>query len=218
MYADRAMLRRGPQSVSLGASFLISSAIVAALIYVSPDVIPKKPSPTLIGRPIPLEDPPPPEPAPRIEPKTVPESRIVAPIPVIPPLPTTADPVFTTGILPAAEPAIVGPVEGSGETRIEPMVPALVAATLDPRHARDLQPDYPGSELRSAREGGVTVRVLIGIDGRVKAVERVSATSDAFFEATRRQALSRWRFTPAMRGGIPEESWKRMSVRFELRR
>jgi len=51
----------------------------------------------------------------------------------------------------------------------------------------------------------------------VKAVEQVSATSNAFFEATRRQALAKWRFKPATRGGIPQESWKTMSVRFELK-
>ena len=63
----------------------------------------------------------------------------------------------------------------------------------------------------------VKIRVLIGVDGRVKAAESVSATSDAFFEATRRQALSKWRFKPATRGGIPQESWKTMSVRFEIK-
>ncbi|RYE01614.1 MAG: TonB family protein, partial [Sphingomonadales bacterium] len=63
----------------------------------------------------------------------------------------------------------------------------------------------------------VSVRVLIGTDGRVKAVEQVSATSTAFFEATKRQALGKWRFKPATRGGVPQESWKTMSVRFELK-
>jgi protein TonB len=51
----------------------------------------------------------------------------------------------------------------------------------------------------------------------VKAAESVSATSPAFFEATRRQALSKWRFKPATRGGVPQESWKTMSVRFEIK-
>lgn len=58
--------------------------------------------------------------------------------------------------------------------------------------------------------------MLVGADGRVKAVERVSATSDAFFTATRRQALSQWRFRPATRDGAAIESWYRMSVTFVL--
>ncbi|WP_260581590.1 energy transducer TonB [Sphingopyxis sp. PET50] len=61
------------------------------------------------------------------------------------------------------------------------------------------------------------VRVLIGTDGRVKQVELVSTDSPGFFEATKRRALAKWRFKPATRGGVPEESWKEMTVRFEIR-
>ena len=97
-----------------------------------------------------------------------------------------------------------------------PVLPPLMGATQDPRYLRDFQPEYPSSELRAQRDGQVRVRILIGADGRVKAVEQVSATSTAFFEVTKRQALGKWRFKPASRGGVPEESWKVMNVRFEL--
>ncbi|MEI9927866.1 MAG: TonB family protein [Sphingomonas sp.] len=73
-----------------------------------------------------------------------------------------------------------------------------------------------GPELRAQREGTATVRVHIGADGRVVAVEQVRATSAAFFEATRRQALAKWRFRPASRGGIAEDSWRTMTVHFVL--
>lgn len=58
--------------------------------------------------------------------------------------------------------------------------------------------------------------MLIGTDGRVKQVERVSAASEAFWQATERQALSRWRFRPALRDGVAVESWRTMTVRFEM--
>jgi protein TonB len=64
--------------------------------------------------------------------------------------------------------------------------------------------------------GKVTVRVLIGTDGRVKQVEPVTATSDAFFRATRDQALRRWRFRPGTRDGVPQEAWRTMSVTFVM--
>ncbi|MGB3319354.1 MAG: energy transducer TonB, partial [Sphingopyxis granuli] len=95
--------------------------------------------------------------------------------------------------------------------------PALVAAAVDPRFAGTFQPDYPAREQRAGIEGVVRVRVLIGTDGRVKAVELVSTDDPAFFEATRKRALSKWRFKPATRGGVPEESWKEMTVRFQIR-
>jgi protein TonB len=44
----------------------------------------------------------------------------------------------------------------------------------------------------------------------------VSATSDAFWQATQRHALSRWRFKPATVDGRPVESSKVLSIRFQL--
>lgn len=98
-----------------------------------------------------------------------------------------------------------------------PPAPRLVFAELDPRYAGAFQPDYPASEQRREIEGVAKVRVLIGTDGRVKAVELVSTDSPGFFAETKRRALAKWRFTPATRGGVAEESWKVMTVRFEIR-
>ena len=53
-------------------------------------------------------------------------------------------------------------------------------------------------------------------NGRVTAVERLSATSDAFWRATQRQALSRWRFRPATLDGRPVEGIKVMTVTFRI--
>jgi protein TonB len=91
-----------------------------------------------------------------------------------------------------------------------------VDAQFDPRFASALQPPYPLIEQRKEREGQVRVRVTIGPDGRVAAVQKVSATSDAFWRVTQRQALSRWRFKPATVDGSPVQSSKVLSVFFKL--
>lgn len=96
--------------------------------------------------------------------------------------------------------------------------PVLKLARLDPRHASALQPEYPSSMIRAEMEGRVTLRVLIGTDGRVKAVDVLSAASPEFAEATKRQALRKWRFIPGTSDGTPIESWKEMTVRFEMPR
>ena len=100
---------------------------------------------------------------------------------------------------------------------VAPTKPNLVLADIDPRFAGAFQPEYPAREQRGGIEGVAKVRVLIGTDGRVKAVELISADSPGFFEATKRRALAKWRFKPATRGGVAEESWKVMTVRFEIR-
>jgi periplasmic protein TonB len=94
--------------------------------------------------------------------------------------------------------------------------PLLKAARVDPRFASTLQPEYPASEIRSETEGVVVVRVLVGTDGRVKAVELLRSPSDGLAEATRNQALRKWRFLPATSDGAAVESWREMTVRFEI--
>lgn len=80
----------------------------------------------------------------------------------------------------------------------------------------DLQPPYPPSEEKMEREGRVSIRVTIGTDGRVKAAQKVSATSEAFYRATERHALRAWRFRPATVEGTPVESSKVLTVHFRL--
>jgi protein TonB len=144
------------------------------------------------------------------------------------------DPVFTTvrpvrpadnDNLPTAGPS--GPTTGTGQTGQgtaepvrdpprEPPAPVRHEAQLDPRYARDLQPPYPLSELRRDRSGVVQIRLTIAANGRVTAVERLAATSDAFWEVTQRQALNRWRFRPATLDGRPVQGTKVMTVNFRI--
>jgi periplasmic protein TonB len=100
---------------------------------------------------------------------------------------------------------------------IEPVAePVLVGARDDPRFARDLQPPYPPAMQRAEMEGSVTVRVLIGVDGRVLRVEAVRVDQEAFLATTREWALRKWRFRPATRDGAPYEAWIVKTVRFTL--
>ena len=94
--------------------------------------------------------------------------------------------------------------------------PAFRQAAMDPRAMGRFQPPYPSAMVRAEIEGSVTVKVLIGADGRVKAIEPVSATNIAFLETTRDHALRAWRFQPATRNGIAVESWRTMTVKFQL--
>ena len=98
-----------------------------------------------------------------------------------------------------------------------PPVPDPVMVQARPNMDADaMQPPYPSALARAEIEGKAEIRVLIGTDGRVKQVEEVAATDPGFFEATRQQALRHWRFKPATRDGVPIESWRTMTVRFQL--
>lgn len=144
---------------------------------------------------------------------------IAAPIPTVPvptePILPYTDPVPT----PAPTGAFGGMPGGTGSAPTEtqmPIPPVLVAPRLDARYADDLQPAYPPEERRALREGRVIARVFVGVTGHVQRIERIDATSDAFWRVTQMQS-ARWRFRPATRDGIPVEAWYRVSLRFELK-
>ncbi|AMO73047.1 energy transducer TonB [Sphingorhabdus sp. M41] len=94
--------------------------------------------------------------------------------------------------------------------------PVIVGARLNTRYAGQFQPDYPVGQLRLERQGEVSVRVLVGTDGRVKQIELIDSPHVDFWTATRKQALNKWRFAPATKDGKPFESWMTLKVRFEI--
>ncbi|HEX8402970.1 MAG TPA: TonB family protein [Allosphingosinicella sp.] len=95
-------------------------------------------------------------------------------------------------------------------------IPEPVRTQAKIRAGVELLPPYPASEQRSGTEGSVTVRLIIGPDGRVRSVERVRAASEGFWRATERHALRAWRFSPATVDGRPVESSTVMTVKFRI--
>lgn len=138
----------------------------------------------------------------------------------------TTTPDVTAG--PTTGTGLITDGSGSGDIALPPVdpmtdtapitPPVIIGAQVDPRFAAALQPDYPPSMIQAEMEGSVTIRVRIGTDGRVKEAIIVSASSDDFAEATKRQALRKWRFRASTRDGVGQESWRTMNVRFELPR
>lgn len=219
MVTGRYAHAHGIQPGSALAALGLSAVMVSGLVLSSPaiqEVIEKK----FEVRNIPLLRP---KPEPVKETKPIVETKqrtTVLPKPIVETVPVTAEPKpFTFDPI---------PITGTGHgTVLDPITiippqptptPAavLTRATMDARYARDFQPPYPPSEQRAGREGLVSVRVLVGADGRVKQVEKIAAASDAFWAVTERQALSRWRFRPATRDGVPVEAWREMTVRFVM--
>lgn len=216
-------------------AMLLTGGIVAlvgmGLMTMNTNVV-KKATDILIMDPISMSTPPPPPPPEPIDPVKEPhiaqKTQITAPIPInkIPTdrdltvAPTTATDLVPLGPTvgndpePASDPIPIPEIE---PTPLPPPAdPVLTKAMRDPRYAGNFQPDYPAAMQRQEKEGTVTVRVLVGTNGRVKQVEIVSASDPAFGEATRRQAMSSWRFKPATRDGVPQEGWITQNVQFKL--
>lgn len=200
-----------PGAASMIGALAINGAMIAAIIYSVPDILPQPAWKILDTY--------------WVKPNPIPQKPSERENPVVKPAGKSS---FVPPVVPADEkselPKLTGTPDGtelSGGVDI-PQLPPLVnnpvfkGAQVNPRYTGALQPAYPPGMVREDREGVVTVRVLIGIDGRVKALEALKADAPAFLEATRKQALSKWRFLPATRDGEPVESWREMTVRFEL--
>jgi protein TonB len=214
--------RSNPTGLVVVVAIHAAAVTALALAKIEPPEILRPPPFETYDVPITRDPPPiPPEPVKdRAEPQ---ESELTVPRPEIRP------PVMTDFRGPVTEPTdtvMVDPYVGeAAKPRVEPLpppppppqaVPDPVRTEAKLRPGIELLPPYPASEERAEAEGSVTIRLLIGPDGRVKAAEKVAAASEAFWRATERHALRAWRFTPATVDGKPVESRKVMTVKFEL--
>ena len=222
MTAQGFLNQKRSHPVAMATAISINLAAVTALMLVEMGVPVLPPDPfTLIE---PTIDPPPPPPTRVVEPPKAegPVRRATVYVP-----PTQVDGGKTdpgSTIVGTGDPPITGdPGAGGTATRVEPEtkptpLPILTEAVPLGSALRVFQPPYPSQLLRMGVEGKAVVRVLIGADGRVKQVAVISADDPLFAEATERQALRKWRFKPPTRDGAPIETWKQMTVRFEIRR
>ena len=163
----------------------------------------------------------------------VPEARPVVPPPVPPVVPITRQ------LPPPRQPALPAPVE------IAPMpvfateavmpLPADIAAPVDaiansndgtasaPLQGVQLAylhapaPAYPRDALIAGIEGTVTLRVLVGEDGRPLEVSiETSSGNRSLDNAARQQVLRRWKFQPASDNGRPVQAIGLVPVSFSL--
>ena len=77
-------------------------------------------------------------------------------------------------------------------------------------------PVYPPRCLRMGIEGTVRVRVLVGEDGRVQEVTIGKSSGEAALDESAMDAVSRWRFEPARRNGVPVRAWAVVPIEFKL--
>ncbi|WP_066549878.1 MULTISPECIES: energy transducer TonB [unclassified Sphingomonas] len=217
--------RKRIDPVALAGAFALSGGMVMVMIAIGAVDATKFIDRTTKTIFVPL-DPVPPEPLPKpVERKIETPAPPAGPMirePIVKPFEPSPNLLDTDVVPPTGDVFPGSGIEGGtgtgAGTVTEPVKPApvFVDARVDPRYADAFQPIYPSRERFAENEGRVTVRVLIGTDGRVKAVERSFATSDAFFDATRDRALRYWRFRPATRDGVAVEAWREMTVRFQL--
>jgi periplasmic protein TonB len=212
------------KATSMGMAVAVNGAIIAA-IMLSPLVVQppgKRQGTTVIN--VPLKQPPPeiipPETRDRqntVEPVFIPRDRTRK-------FENEKEQVTTTGEDYGTETGTGGTSDfgkgGGSETVREvvedPPLPPLMHAKRDARYARNFIPDYPSGLLAREIEGEAVLKVLVGIDGRVREAIVMRASHADFGKAAVKQALKEWRFIAATRGGQPVEDWQTIPIRYTI--
>ena len=77
-------------------------------------------------------------------------------------------------------------------------------------------PSYPFAARRRGLEGKVLLRVAVLPSGAAASVTVESSSGHRILDRAAREAVRRWRFTPATRAGRPVEAEVRVPVTFKL--
>jgi protein TonB len=149
-----------------------------------------------------------PPPPPVAAPKTPP---LKTPLPPVIPT-TTTPPVITTPTAPAISNA--APVTPSQSTA--PPTPSIRTGAVIQPGASCAKPDYPSASRRLEEEGTVSLKFLIGADGRVLQAEIEKTSGFPRLDEAARNALSKCQFRPGTIDGKAEQSWASIKYTWRL--
>ena len=195
------------------AEIIIPAEVLSEFLTPQPPAPPAPPTPPA---------PPPPKPAPPKPSPTPPKPRVAKPTPAPEPMPVaiadpTPAPAAPVGVVepqPAAKP-VEAPM-AAAPAPAAPPAPAIVQPSSDASHLNNPKPVYPAVSKRLGEQGKIVLRVLISADGIPQKVEIKQSSG---FERLDRQAVdtvSRWRFVPGTRNGVPEAMWYLQPINFVL--
>ncbi len=186
----------------------VSAPVQAVLLEEQkPDIPPPPPPPPPKPLPTPQNLPPPP---PAYVPPVVVAVEAPAPVNTIAAVSSTPQPpapVVPTVTAPAAV-ATPAPVAAPVAA------PVRVAAVVNSANCET--PDYPSASRRLEEEGTVSLRFLVGVDGKVLQSEVVKSSGFKRLDEAARAGLSRCAFKPATVNGKPEQAWASMNYTWRL--
>lgn len=221
---------------ALQAGFLRQAVEIVIPVQVLSEFIAPAPAPAPPPPPVPVPippvpTPPPPQPEPpKPKPKPVVRSAPVkhapsppkavapqpAPMPVAinDPTPSPDAPVGVTEVQPPAPP-VNAPV-AAPEPAPAPAAPAVVAPSSTASYLNNPAPVYPAISRRLNEQGLVVLRVFIGTDGQPQKVEVKQSSGFERLDQAAIKAVTRWRFAPGTKNGVPEAMWHLQPINFVL--
>ncbi len=134
-----------------------------------------------------------------------------APGPAAPPGPPEATAIGRSG-----GPAPPGPSIAAVPSRESGPVGA-VTQSARPQGGYQVRPSYPFTARRLGIQGTALLKVHVLVDGRVGEVVVQDSAGHPDLDQAAADAVRRWRFDPARRGGEPVAMWVLLPVEFRLK-
>ena len=165
-------------------------------------------APAVVARPDPEVTPPRPRP---VERRPVPRS---APQPAT--LALAAD--APAAALLVSAPPTPAPVAVAAAPESAPPAPAAPSAPrFDADYLDNPKPVYPALSRRLGEEGKVILRVHVLADGQADEIQLHTASGSPRLDQAAQNAVRRWRFVPARRGGETLAAWVLVPIAFTLK-
>ena len=137
-----------------------------------------------------------------------------------PPPPKTPPPAPTAPVVNAPSPAAIqlpaAPATPAPVAPPTPAAPPVRTGAVIQAGATCAKPDYPSASRRLEEEGTVTLKFLIGVDGRVMQAEVEKTSGFRRLDEAARNALSKCQFRPGTVDGKPEQSWASIKYTWRL--
>ena len=174
-----------------------------------PEPEPPQPKPKPVPRPTPVRHAPSP-------PKAVAPQPAPMPVAISDPTPAPDAPVGVTEAQPPAPPVNAPVAAPPPAPAPAPAAPAVVAPSSTASYLNNPAPVYPAISRRLNEQGLVVLRVFIGTDGMPQKVEIKQSSGFERLDQAAIKAVTRWRFAPGTRNGVPEAMWHLQPINFVL--
>ncbi|MEY4443850.1 MAG: hypothetical protein RL442_2850 [Pseudomonadota bacterium] len=153
--------------------------------------------------------PPPPPPPPKNLPPPPPSYVPPVEVPVSAPSAANAIAAVSNTPQPVAPPS-PAPVVVSAP----PAAPVRTGAVVNSANCE--KPEYPSASRRLEEEGTVSLRFLVGVDGKVIQAEVEKSSGFRRLDEAARAGLAKCQFKPATLDGKPEQAWASMKYTWRL--
>jgi protein TonB len=161
---------------------------------------------------IPPPPPPPPPPPQNLPP---PPPAYVPPVEVQVSTPPPVNAIAAVSSKPQAEaPPSPLPVASTPAQVALPSTPVRTAAVISAASCE--KPDYPSASRRLEEEGTVTLKFLVGADGKVKESAVDKSSGFRRLDEAARQGLAKCLFKPGTENGQPVEGWAGIKYTWKL--